>query len=164
MKPWTEARNNNKYMKYHSKLTYQLSLLKCEPKAELSCRRQVFHPRPQTPQGESVAKPETPLLSIRCFFRCFVITRETYSTIFFIFIYLFLFIYLFIFFFFFGGGCVTRSNRTILIEIIFHTEIPLFRAMYASEYVLAVKIVTGEAWYTVRYQLQTGQKFILVAR
>ena len=25
MKPWTEARNNNKYMKYHSKLTYQLS-------------------------------------------------------------------------------------------------------------------------------------------
>ena len=24
MKPWTEARNN-KYMKYHSKLTYQLS-------------------------------------------------------------------------------------------------------------------------------------------
>ena len=25
MKPWTEARNNDKYMKYHSKLTYQLS-------------------------------------------------------------------------------------------------------------------------------------------
>ena len=25
MKPWTEARNNNKYMKSHSKLTYQLS-------------------------------------------------------------------------------------------------------------------------------------------
>ena len=25
MKPWTEARNNNKYMEYHSKLTYQLS-------------------------------------------------------------------------------------------------------------------------------------------
>ena len=25
MKPWTEARNNNKYMKYHSKLIYQLS-------------------------------------------------------------------------------------------------------------------------------------------
>ena len=36
--------------------------------------------------------------------------------------------------------------------------------MYASEYVWAVKIVTGEAWYTARYQLQTGQKFILVAR
>ena len=25
MKPWTEKRNNNKYMKYHSKPTYQLS-------------------------------------------------------------------------------------------------------------------------------------------
>ena len=25
VKPWTEARYNNKYMKYHSKLTYQLS-------------------------------------------------------------------------------------------------------------------------------------------
>ena len=25
MKPRTEARNNNKYMKYHSKRTYQLS-------------------------------------------------------------------------------------------------------------------------------------------
>ena len=47
MKPWTEARNINKYMKYHSKLTYQ-----------------VVHPRPQTPQGESVAKPETPLLTM----------------------------------------------------------------------------------------------------
>ena len=34
----------------------------CEPKSGLSCRRQVVHPRPQTPQGESVAKSETPLL------------------------------------------------------------------------------------------------------
>ena len=25
MQPWTEAQNNNKYMKSHSKLTYQLS-------------------------------------------------------------------------------------------------------------------------------------------
>ena len=44
-------------------------ILKCEPKSGLSCRRQVVHPRPQTPQGESVAKPETPLLivlSIAC--------------------------------------------------------------------------------------------------
>ena len=39
-------------------------LLKCEPKSGLSCRRQMVHPRPQTPQGESVAKPETPLLII----------------------------------------------------------------------------------------------------
>ena len=34
--------------------------LKCEPNSGLSCRRQVVHPRPQTPQGESIAKPETP--------------------------------------------------------------------------------------------------------
>ena len=26
MKPWIEARNKNRYMKYHSKLTYQLSM------------------------------------------------------------------------------------------------------------------------------------------
>ena len=38
--------------------------LKCEPNSGLSCRRQVVHPRPQTPQGESIAKPETPLLII----------------------------------------------------------------------------------------------------
>ena len=53
-------------MKYHSKITYQLSILKCEPKSGLLCRRQVVHPRPQTPQGESVAKPEKPLLVILC--------------------------------------------------------------------------------------------------
>ena len=39
-------------------------ILKSEPKSGLSCRRQVVHPRPQTAQGESVAKPETPLLII----------------------------------------------------------------------------------------------------
>ena len=37
----------------------QTLILKCEPKSGLSCRRQVVHLRPQTPQGESVAKPET---------------------------------------------------------------------------------------------------------
>ena len=51
-------------MKSHSKLTCQLSFEKSEPKIGLSRRRQVVHPRPQTPQGESVAKPETPLLII----------------------------------------------------------------------------------------------------
>ena len=39
-------------------------ILKCEPKNGPSCRRQVVHPRPQTPQEESVAKSETPLLII----------------------------------------------------------------------------------------------------
>ena len=69
MKPWTEAMNNNKYMKSHSKLTYQLSFQNVSRKRGLSCRRQVVHSRPQTPQGESIAKPETPLLillSIAC--------------------------------------------------------------------------------------------------
>ena len=37
-------------------------ILKCEPKSGLSCRRQMVIS--QTPQGESVAKPETPLLII----------------------------------------------------------------------------------------------------
>ena len=59
VKPWTEA-GNNKYMKYHSKLTYQLSFWNVSRKVDY----QVVHPRPQTPQGESVAKPETPLLII----------------------------------------------------------------------------------------------------
>ena len=62
VKPGTEARNN-KYMKYLQTCIPTL-ILKCEPKSGLSCRRQVVHPRPQTPQGESVAKPETPLLII----------------------------------------------------------------------------------------------------
>ena len=64
MKPWTEARNDKKYMKSHCKLTYQL-ILKCEPKSRLSCRGQEVHPRPHMPQGESVAKPETYVK--RCF-------------------------------------------------------------------------------------------------
>ena len=33
MKPWTEARNN-KYMKYHSKLTYQLSFCNVSRKVD----------------------------------------------------------------------------------------------------------------------------------
>ena len=39
-------------------------ILKCEQKIGPSYRGKVVHPRPQTPQGESVAKPETPLLII----------------------------------------------------------------------------------------------------
>ena len=51
-------------MKSHSKLTYQLSFKNVSQKSGLSCRRQVVHTRPQTPQGELAAKPETPLLII----------------------------------------------------------------------------------------------------
>ena len=63
-------------MKSHSKLTL---ILKCEPKSVHTCRRQVVHPRPQTPQGESVAKYETPLLiiiSIACKCEVHIIVLE----------------------------------------------------------------------------------------
>ena len=35
------------------------------PKSGPTCRRQVVNPRHQTPQGQSVAKPETPLQNIQ---------------------------------------------------------------------------------------------------
>ena len=35
------------------------------PKGGPTCRRQVVNPRHQTPQGQSVAKPETPLQNIQ---------------------------------------------------------------------------------------------------
>ena len=47
-------------MKYHSNIHTNL----CEPKSGLSCRKQVVHTRPHTPQGGSIAKPETSLLII----------------------------------------------------------------------------------------------------
>ena len=34
MKPWTEARNNKKYIKYHSKLTYQLAFWNVSQKVD----------------------------------------------------------------------------------------------------------------------------------
>ena len=60
------SRKNISTWKYSP--TYQAHtptvILKCKPKSGLSSRRQVVHPRPQTPQGESVAKPGTLLLII----------------------------------------------------------------------------------------------------
>ena len=43
------------------KSTTQLLLTSKFPKSGLTYRRQVVNPRHQTPQGQSVAKPETPL-------------------------------------------------------------------------------------------------------
>ena len=63
MKPWTEAKKIN-ICNITPDLHTNSLILKCEPKSGLSCRGQVVHPRPQTPQGESVAKPDTPLLII----------------------------------------------------------------------------------------------------
>ena len=50
MKPWTEASNYNRYMKYHSKLTYQLSFWNVSRKVDYNAG----------PQGESVAAWNTP--------------------------------------------------------------------------------------------------------
>ena len=62
------VQNNNKVMIENSPplhQTYTLTVVwKYMPKIGPFNRRQVVHPRPQTPQGESVAKPETPLLII----------------------------------------------------------------------------------------------------
>ena len=38
MKPWTEARNDNEYMKSHSKLTYQLLFQNMSRKADYHAR------------------------------------------------------------------------------------------------------------------------------
>ena len=62
MKSWTEARNN-KYMKYHSTLTHQLSFWNMSRRVDCHAGKWFIH-GPKTPQGESVAKPETPLLII----------------------------------------------------------------------------------------------------
>ena len=66
MKSWTRAESDNKIINSHSSIPnlHTNCVFRDKPKSELSCRRQVVHPRPQTPQGESVAKPETPLLII----------------------------------------------------------------------------------------------------
>ena len=60
MKPWTEARNN-KYMKYHSKLTYQLSFWNVSRKVDYHAGGKWFI---HGPKRRKVAKPETPLLII----------------------------------------------------------------------------------------------------
>ena len=45
--------------------TAQLLFKNRFPKGGPTCRRQVVNPRHQTPQGHSVAKPETPLQNIQ---------------------------------------------------------------------------------------------------
>ena len=63
MKPWTEARNNkyiwNVTLNLHTNSHFEMWAEKWTIKQEAT---EVVHPRPQTPQGESVAKAETPLL------------------------------------------------------------------------------------------------------
>ena len=56
-KKWT-------YTIHYVKPTAQLLFENRFPKGGPTCRRQVVNPRHQTPQGQSVAKPETPLQNI----------------------------------------------------------------------------------------------------
>ena len=42
MKSWTEVRNNDKYMKSHSKLTYQLSFLNVSRKVDYHAGGKLF--------------------------------------------------------------------------------------------------------------------------
>ena len=52
------------YIIHYVKPTAQLLFKIRFPKGGPTCRRQVVNPRHQTPQGQSVAKPETPLQNI----------------------------------------------------------------------------------------------------
>ena len=49
------------YVKPTAQLLFEIRFPKIGP----TCRRQVVNPRHQTPQGQSVAKPETPLQNIQ---------------------------------------------------------------------------------------------------
>ena len=54
-----------RYTIHYVKTTAQLLFKIRFPKGGTTCRRQVVNPRHQTPQGQSVAKPETPLQNIQ---------------------------------------------------------------------------------------------------
>ena len=54
-----------RFIIHYVKPTAQLLFKIRFPKSGPTCRRQVVNPRHQTPQGQSVAKPETPLQNIQ---------------------------------------------------------------------------------------------------
>ena len=54
-----------RFIIHYVKPTAQLLFRIRFPKGEPTCRRQVVNLRHQTPQGQSVAKPETPLQNIQ---------------------------------------------------------------------------------------------------
>ena len=57
----TQKRYIIHYVKPTAQLLFKIRFLKGGP----ICRRQMVNPRHQTPQGQSVAKPETPLQNIQ---------------------------------------------------------------------------------------------------
>ena len=54
-----------RFIIHYVKPTAQLLFKIRFPEGGPTCRRQVINPRHQTPQGQSVAKPETPLQNIQ---------------------------------------------------------------------------------------------------
>ena len=54
-----------RYIIHYVKPTAQLLFMIRFPKGGPTFRKQVVNPRHQTPQGQSVAKPETPLQNIQ---------------------------------------------------------------------------------------------------
>ena len=62
---YAKTQKKLRYIIRHVKPTAQLLFKIRFPKGGPTCRRQVVNPRHQTPQGQSVAKPETPLQNIQ---------------------------------------------------------------------------------------------------
>ena len=59
MKPWTEA-SNNKYMKYHSKLTYQLSFWNVSRKVDYRAGGKCFIHGPKRRKENQLLSPKHP--------------------------------------------------------------------------------------------------------
>ena len=57
--------HKKRFIIHYVKPTAQLLFKIRFPKGGPTCRGQVVNPRHQTPQGQSVAKPETPLQNIQ---------------------------------------------------------------------------------------------------
>ena len=62
---YVKTQKKIRYIIHYVKPTAQLLFKIRYPKGGPICRRQVVNPRHQTPQGQSVAKPETPLQNIQ---------------------------------------------------------------------------------------------------
>ena len=62
---YVKTQKKIRFIIHYVKPTAQLLFKIRFPKGGPTCRRQVVNPRHQTPQGQSVAKPETPLQNIQ---------------------------------------------------------------------------------------------------
>ena len=62
---YVKTQKKIRFIIHYVKPTAQLLFKIRFPKGGPTCRRQVVNPQHQTPQGQSVAKPETPLQNIQ---------------------------------------------------------------------------------------------------